>query len=110
MKTLLVNIGKAVPGKRDPLYNVDIHFALERAGFRVEHAAIADSETEETFVGLLTTHRDDDSDRTLALESVCRELGQDCIAVLPMDGTGGELVGPRAADWGKFNPQYFIGL
>jgi hypothetical protein len=40
-------------------------------------------------------------------------LDQDCIALYwpagaPDTGAEGELIGPRAADWGAFNADYFI--
>lgn len=34
------------------------------------------------------------------------DLQQDCVAVLDYDGKG-YLVGPRAKEWGEFNPAYF---
>lgn len=35
------------------------------------------------------------------------DLGQDCIAVWH-PATGGNLLGPKAAEWGTFNPALFI--
>ena len=47
--------------------------------------------------------------------TVAERLQQDCIAVLYVgedgftgDGETGELIGPRAAEWGAFDPQYFV--
>ena len=34
-------------------------------------------------------------------------LAQDCIGVLDADTGAGVLVGPKAAAWGDFNPEYF---
>ena len=34
-------------------------------------------------------------------------LSQDCIGVLNVDSGAGLLVGPKAAEWGAFNPEYF---
>jgi len=42
-----------------------------------------------------------------ALYALCQRFGQDCAGVRYFNGTG-ELVGPRAAQWGAFNPEYFI--
>lgn len=44
------------------------------------------------------------------VDRIARELEQDCIA-LRYDGTAlGELIGPRAKEWGAFDPAYFIGI
>lgn len=37
---------------------------------------------------------------------LCEALGQDCIAVR-FEGGNGALLGPKADDWGDFNPAYF---
>ena len=38
---------------------------------------------------------------------LCYVLHQECIAQLaPI--YGGQLLGPKAAEWGEFNPEYFI--
>ena len=45
-----------------------------------------------------------------AVHGLAVSLEQDCIAVYHVDGphTGtGELIGPRAAEWGEFNPEFF---
>lgn len=51
----------------------------------------------------------------LVVFAVAERLGQDCIAVLYVgddgftgDGETGELIGPRAAEWGAFNPEFFV--
>jgi hypothetical protein len=38
---------------------------------------------------------------------LCRVLEQDCVAVVDLDSGKGELIGPNAAAWGEFNPEYF---
>lgn len=35
-------------------------------------------------------------------------LGQDCIAANNTDTEGGVLIGPDAAAWGAFNPEFFL--
>lgn len=40
------------------------------------------------------------------LHELCDLLEQDCIAIF--DGKHGELIGPNAAKWGNFNPDFFI--
>jgi hypothetical protein len=46
-----------------------------------------------------------------AIERLAYELDQDCIAVFNVDDNAGELVGSdpaRVANWGEFNPEFFI--
>lgn len=45
------------------------------------------------------------SDEKIMLASVL--LGQDCIAIRYPDGSG-KLIGPAAAEWGDFNPEFFV--
>lgn len=40
--------------------------------------------------------------------ALCRVFGQDCIAVYYPADLDGELIGPKAAEWGSFNPEFFI--
>ena len=41
------------------------------------------------------------------IASLAAMLEQDCIGVLDADTGAGVLVGPKAADWGDFNPAFF---
>ena len=41
------------------------------------------------------------------IASLAEMLEQDCIGVLDVDTGAGALVGPKAADWGAFNPAFF---
>jgi hypothetical protein len=43
-----------------------------------------------------------------ALKATADDLQQDCIAVYRPKTGGGSLVGPKAAEWGPFNPEFFI--
>lgn len=38
---------------------------------------------------------------------IAEKLGQDCIAIYDTDTCTGKLIGPNAASWGEFNPDYF---
>ena len=59
-----------------------------------------------------------DTERTLVLtcaplpatiaHALSVALDQDCIAVWDTAQQSGRLIGPRAADWGTFNPAFFI--
>lgn len=63
------------------------------------------------------TQRESDTEPTLVVEAYCNDhqvdlvsqwLEQDCIAVWDLMHREGRLVGPRAADWGEFDPDQFI--
>lgn len=59
-----------------------------------------------------------DSERTLvvavddltqtAIHKLAQNFAQDCIAVYEPRTKRGRLVGPKAAAWGAFTPEYFI--
>jgi len=38
---------------------------------------------------------------------LCAELDQDCVAVLDHDIERGTLIGPKASEWGGFDPEQF---
>ncbi len=42
-----------------------------------------------------------------SLDYLCTALDQDCIAEYCHDTGRGFLIGPKAAEWGEFNPEYF---
>ena len=42
------------------------------------------------------------------LHTLSETLEQDCIAVYSRPSCKGQLIGPRAKAWGKFNPSFFI--
>jgi hypothetical protein len=67
------------------------------------------SATEQTLVGyVIVVHDCEPQTDALrkAINACSIELAQDCIAVR-IDGAG-ELIGPNAAAWGTFNPQYWL--
>ena len=42
-----------------------------------------------------------------SLTVLCAELDQDCVAVLDHDIERGTLIGPKASEWGEFDPEQF---
>lgn len=44
----------------------------------------------------------------MALWILCEDLAQDCVAVHSPGTESGQLVGPKAHEWGAFNPLQFI--
>lgn len=67
---------------------------------------------------LHTVQHDSDSEPTLVIRCVAPStdaiyalamvLGQDCIAVWNVEQQAGELIGPRADKWGRFDPARFL--
>lgn len=73
---------------------------LRRSGVRIDRFAVIDSDSEPTLTAELRGDLDGEF-----LNELCDRLNQDCVAVI--DSLGGQLYGPKAADWGPFNPAYF---
>jgi acetate kinase len=94
-----LNIGTRV-GAIDPAFAIHV---VRDQGVLVERVDVRDSHTESTLIlGL---------NRPLTLaeaHTVCHALRQDAIAQL--SGDRGAVLGPKAADWGAFNPNHFLNL
>jgi len=101
--TTTINIGLAI-GDRD--LRVSEHQALAailgHTGDRPISYAIVQSDTEQTLVAVL-----EEGPTAAALYALCAALDQECVAI-QTEGQPGEIVGPRAADWGPFDPARFI--
>lgn len=76
---------------------------LTRLGVEPQGLSIKQSATEPTAV-FRTLEKPRDSVVWLA----CELLHQDCIAIRDDETGEGRLIGPKAEDWGPFNPDYFI--
>ena len=82
-------------------------------GIRVLNHRVAQSATEPTLIlrceiETQNGHAADIAANHLdAADSIADTLQQDCIAIRYPDGSG-LLRGHKAADWGDFNPEYFI--
>ena len=74
-----------------------------RRGAEILRWRVVESDSEPTLTAEI--RGDVDGEFLLAL---CDELSQDCIAVI--DSLGGTLIGPKADEWGPFNPAYFFTL
>jgi len=100
----IMNIGLAIGSTSAFLTVSQVVQAVERAGLRIAQINVHESDTEPTIV--LRTP-DWDSHAVATLSTV---LGQDCIAVWhPLrEGQPGELIGPKADEWGPFNPEFFL--
>lgn len=109
-KTFTLNIGLA-PSKHSGLTGLldeaSIRKALEFNLLHVLRYEVQQSATEATAVvqvedlaqGILTSY---------AVYDAAQRLHQDCIAVVNDSMGIGALVGPRADEWGVFDPAYFL--
>lgn len=68
---------------------------------KVRFKLVTEGAEEPTLVAVIPGRMDRDQ-----MFGLASDLQQDCVAVLDYDGEG-YLVGPRAAAWGEFNPEYF---
>lgn len=112
---ILLNVGCARKGQPD-LQPADVLLALGGHGVTVFRHVVHQSNTETTVVAAIELPRAPDERHAAAhgdLGSVYRaaqQLEQDCIAVYDPAIKQGILVGPKAADWGEFQPKYFLDL
>lgn len=81
---------------------------LRAYGFSILREALLESDTEPTLVAEVTTGFATTLAVLQLLYQVSEELEQDCIAVYHELTGAGTLIGPRAAEWGPFNPEYFL--
>lgn len=81
---------------------------LRAYGFSIVRDAVLDSDSEPTPVAKVINQGASPIILLQLLHRVAEALDQDCIAVYRECTLGGALVGPRAAEWGPFNPEYFL--
>ncbi len=110
-----LNIGLDIAGSANLQSQRDsrAEFALEflRANAitqNIRGARRAQSSTEETMVVELNVSSGAEQRLRNAVDALAKNLAQDCIAVYYATGWAGELIGPNAAAWGAFNPDFFI--
>ena len=80
----------------------DVRQALQRAGVTVADLEIQQSDTEQTAV--VTVSRELTPEEG---DQLSRELQQEAIVLRRPDGSG-ELFGPKAEEWGPYNPEFFV--
>lgn len=68
----------------------------------------AQSATEDTLIVVLQVSSGAEARLRTVINDLAHVLLQDCIAVYYVTGWSGELIGPGAAAWGAFNPDFFI--
>lgn len=102
--SFILNIGlKTNTGEQ--LNATDTLAAVEAAGFKVTAQSLEFSNTELTLVLLCSGHM---GAYRIKIEHLCDVLKQDCIAAYDMARKYGDLIGPKAAEWGEFNPEFFL--
>jgi hypothetical protein len=103
----ILNIGLAVESRDAVLPEGEVVLALDAAGIQIvgDHRVVP-SDTEPTFVAEVRVPYATNLEPLLYALSV--RLLQECIAVFNTATHEGQLYGPRAADWGPFNPEYFF--
>lgn len=104
--TFILNIGLNSPKGAIPAEQA--RQALRAYGFSILREALLESDTEPTLVAEVATGFATPLTVLQLLYQVSEELKQDCIAVYREYTLGGALIGPRAAEWGPFNPEYFL--
>ena len=109
MNSITLNIGLAIGN--NGAYNSVAHTlqALHAVGFTLEALRVVTSDTERTIVAQCPCPFSiSDLGVRSAVHRLAVNLGQDCIAA--HDGADGALIGPDAAAWGDFNPEFFFNL
>jgi hypothetical protein len=81
---------------------------VEAHGFELLDVATHWSDTEQTVVARVGTGPVPDGAVNFFIGHLARLLSQDCIAVYNPATREGYLIGPKADDWGPFNPEFFI--
>ena len=103
---LTLNIGLNSAGGAIPAEQA--RQALAANEFLIVRDAVLESDTEPTLVAEVISPDTSPIILLQLLHQVAEELEQDCIAVYRERTRGGALIGPRAAEWGPFNPEYFL--
>lgn len=109
MSKILLNIGLAGNGQ-----TLDEHLVSESVAELVNgvgsFCALVQSHTEPTLVVEFVTAELDAAGVSIldVADTICRLWDQDCVALYHTGLRRGLLIGPRAAAWGPFNPNYFF--
>lgn len=103
---LTLNIGLNIGKTSEQIDPRAVLYALDKLGFFLRTMRVAQSETEPTMIVQSTVWPYPLRD---TVGELCKELQQEAIAVLFPDGSG-ELYGPKAAEWGPFNHEYFLSI
>lgn len=109
MSKIILNIGLAGNGQTFDEHQVSESVAELVSGVG-SFCALVQSHTEPTLVVEFVTAELDAAgvDVLTVASTICRLWDQDCVALYSTGVGAGFLIGPRAAAWGPFNPNYFF--
>ena len=110
-KTLTLNVGMDIEST-EALSAQVIREVLVANGLLLGRSAVVQSDTERTLVIDVMPGPEITNPGRMhaALFLSAQDLRQDCIAAWNEQTRSGGLVGPRAAKWGAFNPEFFFTL
>jgi hypothetical protein len=97
-----INFG-LVTNKGGDVYPHEVIETMTNMGLHPAGICFAESDTEPTLICEIS--REPSPEEAAAL---CERFSQDCFAVYDNVAKKGALLGPKAAEWGDFNPQYFL--
>ena len=111
MMKLILNVGLNVGATTTIAADVAEQIVVAN-GFLIHRKTLVQSDTEPTLVCEVSADplAPDAKQAKAAFSAIAEDLQQDCIALYSEDIKAGALVGPRAAKWGRFNPEFFFGL
>lgn len=98
----ILNIGHFIGG-RPALSRLAVEIALYPLRSHIVSHTVQQSSSEPTSVIVLDCYLSDEH-----LSVLCDQLQQDAITCYDTAEGTGRVVGPRAADWSPFNPDFFI--
>jgi hypothetical protein len=79
--------------------------AVRLAWLQIKSSTVVQSDTEPTLVLVVKAPH---INLHGIVRGLAKTLGQDCIAIYDPCYCMGNLLGPKAAEWGPFNPEFFI--
>lgn len=101
--SLILNIGLARQG-RSNIGAGTVLREIPSCGFVLLDHSLRHSNTELTVVANVLLA----GDLQRATKQLALMTGQGCIAVWDTETQAGQLIGPKASEWGDFNPEFFL--
>jgi hypothetical protein len=99
---IMINFG-LLTNKGSDVYPHEVLSTMVEMGLHPTGVCFAESDTEPTLIAQIS--REPSPEEAAAL---CERFSQDCFAVYDNTTKRGALLGPKASEWGPFNPEYFL--